>query len=160
EAIRLPRPNRALVGADDEIELHGAEAAVSRARKRMFEHRTREAAPLRGLCGHVTAVRDVAAATRLVRAQEVGPQNHASVFGDEDLVIAARPVLERALARDVTRKCVGLPCAQHGLENRPDRSVIALLRGSDQHARRLCERLYDASRRGSGEPDWEPSAAQ
>src|SRR6186713_1906881 len=47
EPQRLPQPYRALVGADDEIELHAAIAARAGLLERMRAHRPSDAAPAR-----------------------------------------------------------------------------------------------------------------
>jgi len=45
KTVRLPRPDRALVSAYDEIELHGAEASFPRADQRMLKHQAGDARP-------------------------------------------------------------------------------------------------------------------
>jgi hypothetical protein len=46
KTVRLPRLDRALVGAHHEIELHGTEAPLPRAHQGMFKHQARNASAL------------------------------------------------------------------------------------------------------------------
>src|ERR1700722_20186410 len=64
--VRLPRPDRALVGADDEIELHGTEASFFGSAQRMLEHQTGDTLALRLRRCHVPAICDVIAASSVV----------------------------------------------------------------------------------------------
>lgn len=91
EAEALPEANGAFVGADDEIKLHGAEAAGFGVGEGMDAHGAGNAASggVRG--GDVAAVGDVGAAALLVGAEEIGADDGGGFFGDEDLVVAGEP---------------------------------------------------------------------
>lgn len=124
ELQTLPQPYRALVGADDEIKLHSAEAAGSGVLEGVQAHRTGDAAAAGPRCGHVTAIGDMCAAAFLIRSQIIRADNFAIFFRDENFVSWRVPVCERVRARHFARKSVGLSGANHRLKNSPDRVVI------------------------------------
>lgn len=126
ETEARPQFNGALVGADDEVELHRAEAAFPGSLERMEAHLAGDAAALRGGRGDVAAIGHVRPSTQLVRFQEIGPQHLAVFLPHESFFIRGEPVFERLLFAHVARKGVGLPKPNHWLENRPNCIMIAI----------------------------------
>lgn len=94
ELQTLPEPHRALVGADDEIKLHGVEAAGFSVLDGMQAHRAGDAAAVGPRRGHVTAIGDVRATALLVRAQVIRTDNFAIFFRDKNFVAPRVPVGE------------------------------------------------------------------
>jgi len=91
EATTLPEADGAFVGADDKIELHGAEAAGFGVGEGVSAHGASDAAAggVRG--GDVAAVGDVGAAALLIGAEEIGAEDGGVFFGDEDFVVIGEP---------------------------------------------------------------------
>src|SRR5262245_54252101 len=87
KAEALPQPHGGLVGADDEVELHGAIAAPARLFERVQAERTRDAVAACFDRGDVAAVGDVRAAARLVGTHEIAAEHAAVAFGDERLAL-------------------------------------------------------------------------
>ena len=92
EAELLPEAYSAFVGADHEIELHGAIAAFFGVFERMGAHGARDAAAGGARSGDVAAVRDVGAAALLIGAEEIGAYDQAIVIGDEDFMTMREPI--------------------------------------------------------------------
>ena len=67
ESKALPQPDRALVAADYEVELHGAEPERLRVLERMQTHGTRDTASAGPRRGHVAAVGNVRASAFVIR---------------------------------------------------------------------------------------------
>src|SRR5690606_955210 len=86
----------------------------------VLTHGGGDAAALRGLRRHVSAVGDVTAAAALVGAKVIGSDNESGVLGDEDLVTAGKPIGQRLLFREIARQRVGGAFADDGLDDRPD----------------------------------------
>ena len=86
ESEALPQPNRAFVGADHKIELHGAKASGSRVIQRMGAHSPGNAAPLSPVSRDISAVRDMRAPAALIRPQKVRSQGIAAFLSQENLV--------------------------------------------------------------------------
>src|SRR3546814_286381 len=73
EPQRLPQPDRADIGADDEVELHRPKAARFRMVDRMQAHRPRDPATRRRRARHIPRVAHMPPAARPVAAQLIGP---------------------------------------------------------------------------------------
>src|SRR5207249_6556235 len=86
ESAALPEPHRPLVGADHEVELHGPEPSRGGGGERMLTHQAGDTAARRPGRGHVSAIGHMRTAASLVRAQVVGPDDVAVLFGHEDLM--------------------------------------------------------------------------
>jgi DnaJ-like protein len=132
EAVRLPGPNRATIGAHDEVELHREKRSCPRASDRVFEHRAPDPFTLRCRGRHVATVGDMAPATSLVRAKKVGAENTSLIFCDEHFVAFAVPICECLVPTDVSRQGIGLSCAEHRLQNGPNPVSVVSSRGADQ----------------------------
>ena len=105
--VRLPRPDRALVGADDEIELHGTEASFLGSAQRMLEHQTGDT-PALGLLGcHVPAICNVIAASSVVCTQIVRSKNIGLVLCNKSLVVSPTPIGDSVSFVDVPGNGVG-----------------------------------------------------
>src|SRR5262249_25540638 len=110
----------AFVGADHEIELHGAKAGTSRTLQRINAHRSRNApADGPGSC-HITAVGNVSPTSTLIRLQKVGPDDGIPVLGYENVMASLEPVSERLTLRQVARDGVRLASRKNWLQDRPD----------------------------------------
>lgn len=72
EAVFFPKMNGGLVGADDEVELHGAIACGFGEMKRMLAHGVGDAAALLLWVCDVAAVADVGAGALLIGTEIVG----------------------------------------------------------------------------------------
>src|SRR5690606_276700 len=129
---RLPQPDRACVGADDEVELHALVAEHPGALERTGAHRARHAAAARRLGDHVAAVAHMPAAAGLVAAQVVGADDRPVVLGDERVV--RQPPGERRVAGHLAVERVSLAGTDHRLEDRPDRVGVFGRGRTDQHA--------------------------
>jgi hypothetical protein len=133
KAHALPQLDGAAVGADHEIELHGAEAELLGLLDRVDAHRPRDAFLCLLVGDDIAAIGDMGAAAALVGAQKIGADHAAHVFGDEHMMAARVPVGERLGAGDVAGDWIGLAGAKHRLKQAPDR-VVVLGRGrSDVH---------------------------
>ena len=66
KAVSVPDPDRAFVSTDDEIELHGAEAAFFCPGEGMFEHEAGDTSALRRRRRHVSTIGDVIPASSLI----------------------------------------------------------------------------------------------
>src|SRR6266850_4846255 len=128
----LPQTHGALVGADDEIELHRAKSALSRSAQRMRAHRAGHAAARRRHGCHVAAVGDVRSATLLVRLQAVRANELAIIFRDKNFALGRKPVRQRAFLVHVGWQGVGLARPDDGLHDRPDGVRVSLSRSSSQ----------------------------
>ena len=87
EPQRLPEPDRPLVAADDEIELHCTKPAGAGDLERMGVHLPGYPAACRLGRGHVTAIADVPSAARLVGADIVGTDDAIAVVHHERLAV-------------------------------------------------------------------------
>lgn len=72
ESKFLPEMYGGLIGADDEIKLHGTKTEVAGEVERMGAHGAGNAASCGPGSGHIAAVRDMAASALLIGAQIVG----------------------------------------------------------------------------------------
>jgi len=133
ESAALPEAEGALVGGDNEVELHGAVAALSGVVEGVEAHSAGDSAALLGGRGSIAAVGDVGSAAGLVGTEEVGANDLApilisvftdtliGVFRDEDLMLAREPVGESGFAAGVAGESVGFSGADDGFEDGPDR---------------------------------------
>src|SRR5208283_4619796 len=137
EAETLPEAHGAFVGADNEVELHGAKAALCSVIEGMRAHGTGYSATGGGGGGHVAAVGDVGTAAILIGAEEIGADDVAVVVGDEDFVSGREPKGERGVSRDVARKGIGFAGAKDGFENRPDGVGVGGERGTNREHGRM-----------------------
>ena len=94
EAAALPEVDGALVGADDEVELHGAEALGARLVEGVPAHAAGDSAAGCRCCSHVSAVGYVRAAALLIGAEVVAAQDGTVFFGYKDVMISGEPVTE------------------------------------------------------------------
>src|SRR5215469_9690515 len=104
----FPQLDGALVGCDDEVELHGAETARPRCVERMHAHGECYAAAGCIGSGDVTAIGDVRAAAALIRLQIIGADNRAVVFGDEEFMLRRAPIGQRLVPAPVARQSISL----------------------------------------------------
>src|SRR5262249_26255622 len=74
EAEALPESHGPVVGAHDEVELHGPKPPGSGEFERMRAHRASNPSPRRFWGGHVSAVGDMGTAAELVRPQVVSAE--------------------------------------------------------------------------------------
>src|SRR5262245_11407077 len=89
EAQTLPKSYGPLVGADDKVELHRPKTAAARIFERVLAHLAPNAAPCRVARCYVAAVRYMGAATKLIGAQIIGPEQPAVLLGNECLAVRA-----------------------------------------------------------------------
>src|SRR5438874_6405418 len=94
KAAGLPKRHGARVGADDEVELHSAIPALPRVIQGVLTHRASNTATGCGSAGHVAAVTDVPAPTRLIFTHVVGADDLARFLSDERLPIIPEPIRE------------------------------------------------------------------
>jgi hypothetical protein len=87
EAKGLPKGHGTLVGADDEIKLHCAEAARPGVLQRVLAHAPRYTSATRCRMSYVTAICHMVATVRLVGAKIIGSENALVLHGDESLVV-------------------------------------------------------------------------
>jgi hypothetical protein len=140
EAETLPEAHGAFVGADDEVELHGAKATVPGVIEGMSAHGADYAETGGGRSGHVTAVGDVGTAAVLIGAKEIGAEDVAVVVGNEDVVGGREPKRESGGASDVARKSVGFAGAKDGFEDGPDVGGVGGNGGTNrEHGRMIRE---------------------
>lgn len=135
ELQTLPQTHGALVRADDEIKLHGAEAEGFGVLERMQAHRASDAASGGPRCGHVAAIRDVRTAASLIRAQIIRSDNFAIFFRNENFVSRRMPVRKNVFAGHVARKSVRLSSANRRFKNFPDAVVIRFRCFANLHER-------------------------
>src|ERR1700694_2732034 len=126
----LPKPDGALVGADDKIELHGTESASFSVVERMHTHRTRHASAGGAKGGHVAAIGYVRASSLLIGVQEIGPDHFLVFFGNEYFIAGGEPVGESLLPRHLAGQCVSCPGTDGGLDDFPDRIGVAAAGGT------------------------------
>ena len=108
---RLPQPHGTSVGADHEIELHGAITSRSRMVERMKAHATCYS-PASGLDAcHISAVADVLTATGLISTHVIGAENGTIFLGNEYLLVQSHPVGQRAFLAHIAIKRIGLASA-------------------------------------------------
>ena len=137
EAHALPEGDRALVGGDDEIELHRPEAALSRPVARMRAHRPgdplaprRLARPSHGRsCTHAPRRRSGSREGNRCRARRRRSRRRRS--RGPARANRRAPRASEVLARDR----VGLARADHRLQDRPDRGAVGGRRGTDGQGR-------------------------
>ena len=85
KSVTPPRLHRTRIGTDDTIKLHRTEAAPARPLERVAEHGSCDTVTLSFWCRNVTAVRNVRAASALVGAQVIRPQDaSADALGSDD----------------------------------------------------------------------------
>ena len=116
----LPKADGNFVCADDDVELHGAKAAVSSSIERMRAHGAGNATSRSPGSGHVSTIGNMAASALLVGAEVISAEDFSVFFGNECLVIGRVPVFERLLAGEVAREGIGFSGADGGFENLPD----------------------------------------
>ena len=121
KAEGFPKRYGACVGADDEVELHSAIAALSRIIEGVLTHRTSYAATRCSSTCHVPAVADVLAATRLIGANVVGAHDLAIVLSYERLPVVAQPIRERVTFGHFAIQRVCLACTDSWADDAPDR---------------------------------------
>jgi len=80
----------------------------------------------------------VSAAAHLVRLEKVGAENPLRFFSDEDVMAFALPVFQRIAPAHVSREGIGLSCADHRLQDGPDRVAIVGSRASNHRHGSLC----------------------
>jgi len=107
KTVRLPRPDGALVRADDEIELHRSETSFLGTNQRMLEHQAGYTLALGLRRCHVPAICNVIPASRLVRTQIVRSKNIDVVLCDESLVVSPTPVGDSVGFVDISSDGVG-----------------------------------------------------
>src|SRR3984885_50360 len=142
EPQSLPQTNRAIIGADDEVELHRPEVFGAGVAQRVLAHLAPDAPAGGSSGGYVTTVADVLAATRLIRPDIVSPHDDA-VLRDERLLVRSHPVRDRVrfAYRLIERIC--LARAKNRSNDRPDGVNIIGACRADQHREGLhqgCER--------------------
>ena len=120
KTVPLPRLNGTRIAADDTVELHRPEAAPARPLERVIEHGSCDAATLGFRCSDVTAVRNVRAASALVGAQVIGPQDASAILRHERFVVGPTPVFDRILFRNVSGNCVCFSSTKYGFQDGPD----------------------------------------
>src|SRR5579884_708739 len=108
-----------LIGAHDKIKLHGAEAALPRAVKRMRAHGAGHTLASCARSGHISAIGDMAASALLVGAQIVCSEDLAIFPGNEHLVLRRIPILEGLFAGKVARKCIRFSVADDWFKDLP-----------------------------------------
>ena len=133
KAAGLPEMHSRFVGADHEVELHGAKAARFCMIERMQTHSTRDAEFARFNCRDIAAIGDMASAATRVVAKIIGAAHHTIDFGHEHLMARLMEMGERSVARHVARQGIGFALADHRLNHAPDRAVIAARRGANQY---------------------------
>src|SRR5579871_6887399 len=116
EAEALPELHRALVAADDEIELHGAKAALLGMRQRMCAHGARHTAAHCAWGDYIAAIGHMRATALLIGLEIIGADDQAVALGDENLMHRRMPVGQRRVARDVAWNGVGLAGAEGRFE--------------------------------------------
>ena len=84
--VYFPQGHSMFVAADDEVELHRPEAECPGSLERVCAHRACYAAPGSGRRDDIAAIRDMGAASLIVRAQIIGPRDRAARFGNMHLV--------------------------------------------------------------------------
>lgn len=87
ESKMTPKLDRAFVGTDHTVELHGPEASRSRVTQRVLAHRRCNTPADRVRRGYITAVGDVGTAAPLVRVQIISSHHQFVRSCDEHLVI-------------------------------------------------------------------------
>lgn len=125
ETVFLPQANGAFVGADDEVELHGLEAAGASVIEGMDAHRACDASPNGRRGGDITTICNVRATASLVRLQKVCAEDDAFLLGNENLVFIGKPIKKCFFSAQVSWQRVGIAGANDGFENAPDRVAIA-----------------------------------
>src|ERR1700682_101821 len=131
ESEAVPKRDGAFIGTHHKIELHRFEAALTRSIERMCAHGASHAATGGPRSSDVAAVGYVRTSALLVRLQEIGAENLGVFFRDEDFVLRSKPVVERFLARHLSRQGVGFAGDNRGFEDRPNRIGVARPRNAD-----------------------------
>src|SRR5215208_1423669 len=137
ETQSLPQLQRADVGADDKIELHGPKAILACIGNGMLAHSRCNAVTPCLACRDVSAVRHVGATPHLIGAEVVGADDAPVMFGDKGLSVRAHPVRESSRSRHVSGERVRVALADCGFENVPDQVAISIGRGIYLHL--LCQ---------------------
>lgn len=120
KTVLLPRLYRTRIGTDDTVKLHRPEAASGRPLQRVTEHGSCDTATLGFRCGNVTAVRNVRAASALIGAQVIGPEDAFAILRHKRFVVGPAPVFDRVLFRNVPGDCVGFSSTKNGLQDGPN----------------------------------------
>src|ERR1035438_503534 len=94
KAMEFPKRHGACVGADDEVELHSAIAALPRVIQGVLTHSASNTATCCSSTRHVPAIADVLAATGLIGTNVVSPDNLAVFLGDEGFPVVPQPIRE------------------------------------------------------------------
>ncbi len=129
----LPEADGAVVGADDEIILHGAKSAAASPAQRMLAHRARHAAAGRIHSSHVAAIGDVSTTALLIRLQKIGADNFAVLFRNEYFMRLTPPILDRGRLVHVAWKRVRFTRSNDGRDDVPDGVPVGVSCGPDQH---------------------------
>lgn len=128
-----PQTYGALVGADYEIELHGAESELSGALERVRAHGATYAAARGPRRGHVPTVGDVRAPAQLIGTKKVSAHEFIIIFGDEDFMTRRKPVGQRAVPGHVARQGVRFAGTEDGFEDGPNCIRVAIDVFADVH---------------------------
>lgn len=132
EAMLLPQSDRAVVGGNDQVELHPPKAHPDRDLLRMDAHLRSDAATPRRFADDVAAVADVVAWSGLVRFDVVGAGDVAVfVHGHKGRGGAADPQRVGVLFRDGRIDSVGLTGAEDRFEDGPDTGPVRWLKRAD-----------------------------
>ncbi len=101
EAEFLPEADGDFVGADDDVELHGTEAAFPGTVEGVDAHGAGDAPASGPGCGHVSAVGYVAAPALLIRSQVIGTEDFFIFFRDKCFMMGCVPVFQGLFAGEI-----------------------------------------------------------
>ena len=131
ESEALPKPDRALVGADHEVELHGAEAASFCVFERMAAHGARYSSAGGANIGHVAAIGYVRASAFLIGMHVIGADYLSVVLRDEHFVARGEPVGDGLFPRHIARQGIGFTATDGRFDDFPNYSRIGRAGGPD-----------------------------
>src|SRR5262245_45182828 len=127
----LPRRDGRLVGGDDHVELHRAKSQPARLGQAVLPHRPSDAAALGRWRHHERGVGDVGPAPRLIRLEEIGPDDFVAVERDVGMSRGRHPHRQRIVPTHVGGKRVGVAWRHHGVKDLPDGILVAAFSRSD-----------------------------
>jgi hypothetical protein len=127
KAELLPKANRWLVGRDDEVELHGAEADSACLIEGVLAHASAHTEPASRRQHHKSRVGDVAAECGLVRLENVSANNTTVALGNVGVGVGAKPVSQCLVARGVRGESVGVAGSNDRVEDFPDGVLISFI---------------------------------